>query len=224
MKKILLIGLATIATCGVARAQYSLSLDLTYASDYVFRGVMLSENTLHPSVEYGYDAFYAGIWAATPINNRPSAGYIDEYDFYAGYGWELSDTVQLDAGVTHYYYPESSSTTEAYVGLNFDLEGVTPGVYIYRDLDLDTWTYQANIGYSVPVEGSGSSLDLSAFYGRVDPDSGSSYTYYGASGVMPFALNENTTLSVGLHYAHNNIGFGIDSSNVFGTVGVTMGF
>jgi len=224
MKKILLIGLAAVATCGVARAQYSLSLDLTFASDYVFRGVQLSENTLHPSVEFGYDDFYAGIWAASPINNRSSAGYIDEYDFYAGYGWALSDNVQLDAGVTHYYYPEASNSTEAYVGINFDFQGVTPGLYVYRDLDLDTWTYQANLGYSVPLEGSGTSLDLSAFVGRVDPDGGSNYTYYGASAVMPFALNENTTLSIGAHYAHNDIGFGIDGTHVFGTVGLTMGF
>lgn len=224
MKKLLLIGLATVATCGIARAQYSLSLDLTLASDYIFRGVQLADNTLHPSIEFGYDDFYAGVWAATPIDNRSSAGYIDEYDLYVGYGWALSDTMQLDAGVTHYYYPEADSTTEGYVGLNFDLEGFTPGVYVYRDFDLDTWTYQFNLGYSMPLETAGTSLDLSAFIGRVDPDDFGHYTYYGASAVMPFALNDNTTLSVGLHYAHNDIGFGIDDDHLFGTVGITMGF
>lgn len=224
MKKLLLIGLATVATCGIARAQYSLSLDLTFASDYVFRGVQLADNTLHPSLEFGYDDFYAGVWAATPIDNRSSAGYIDEYDLYVGYGWALSDTMQLDAGVTHYYYPEANSTTEGYVGLNFDLEGFTPGVYVYRDIDLDTWTYQLNLGYSMPLETAGTSLDLSAFVGRVDPDDFVHYTYYGASAVMPFALNDNTTLSVGLHYAHNDLGPTIENDHFFGTVGVTMGF
>jgi uncharacterized protein (TIGR02001 family) len=223
MKKILLTGIAALAACVSSYGQYSLSVDITYATQYIFRGVQLADGALHPSIEGSSEDFYAGIWFATPLENRSSGGWGDEVDVYAGYTPALSDTVALDIGGTYFTYPSSDNTFEIFVGANFDLEGITPGVYVYRDLDLETWTYQGNIGYSIPLEAMGASLDLSASVGFVDPDDGDSYTYWGASAVIPYKLADNATVSLGLHYASNDIEFAEDNF-LYGTVGVTVGF
>lgn len=223
MKKILFTGLAALSVCAASYGQYSLSVDVTYATNYVFRGIQLGDGTLHPSIEGSVDDFYAGVWFATPLENRNSEGWSDEVDFYAGYTPSLSDTIALDIGATYFTYPNSDNTFELFTGMNFDLGGVTPGVYVYRDLDLETWTYQGNIGYSIPLESMGASLDLSASLGWVNPDHDQDYSYWGASAVIPYQLAENATASVGIHYASNDLDTGEDNF-VYGTVGLTIGF
>ncbi|MGH8020255.1 MAG: TorF family putative porin [Opitutaceae bacterium] len=231
MKKALVLGLAAVASIGVARAQYSISTDITFASDYIFRGIQLSENTLHPSIEISSDQFYLGYWGAFPINNTESKGWVDEYDFYAGFNQQIGETTAVDVGLTHYYYTQLDSTTEAYVGLTGDVGGMTPGVYVYYDFDLQNLTVQGSVGYSLPLENAGTSLDLSATVGYVEPDMGDSYAFYGASAVIPFQVNENATISVGLHYSQHDISefaladLGQDDDNfLYGTIGLTLGF
>jgi len=226
MKKILVLALATLATTGVSRADFSLSSDLTYASEYIFRGVQLGDTTLHPSIELTQGDFYLGMWAAVPIDQVESKGWTNEFDFYLGYTKELSDKASIDLGATYYYYPDGNidESTEAYLGLTFDVAGFTPAVYGYYDFDLETYTIQGSIGYSIPMAGAGTSLDLSATYGMVEPDEGDSYNYYGASALVPYKLNDNATLTVGIHYASNDIGNGVEDDFLYYTAGITIGF
>lgn len=231
MKKILVLALAALATTGVSRADYSLSSDLTYASEYIFRGVQLGDTTLHPSLELTQGDFYLGMWAALPIDQVESKGWTNEFDFYLGYTKELSDKASLDLGVTYYYYPDGNvdESTEAYLGLTFDVAGFTPAVYSYYDFDLEALTLQGSIGYSIPMAGAGTSLDLSATYGYVDlddndPGAVDSYSYYGASAQIPYKLNDNATLTVGVHYASNDLGQGIEDDFLYYTAGITIGF
>lgn len=226
MKKILVLALSAVAAGGIAKADYSLSSDLTYASDYIFRGVQLADNTLHPSLELTQGDFYVGMWAALPIDNVESKGWSDEFDFYLGYTKELSDKASIDVGATYYYYPDSNvdESIEAYLGIKFDVGGFTPAAYAYYDFDLKATTLQGSVGYSIPMAGAGTSLDLSATYGYVEPDTDDSYTYYGASAQVPYKLNENATLTFGVHYASNDIGHGVDDDFFYYTAGVTIGF
>lgn len=225
MKKALALGLAALFTSGVARAEFSLSTDLTLATDYIFRGVQLGENTLHPSIEFSQDSFYLGYWGANPINNTQSKGWNNEYDFYAGYSQDIAEGTSVDVGVTYYYYTQYNleSTTEGYVGITGDFGGVTPGFYVYYDFTLKNITYQGSVGYSIPMKDAGTSLDLSATVGFVDVDGGDSYTYYGVSAVMPFQINDSATFSVGLHYSNTDLDGG-DTDFIYGTAGITIGF
>jgi hypothetical protein len=223
MKKALAVGLAALVTCGVARAEYSISTDLTFATSYVFRGIQLGNDTLHPSIEASQDDFYAGFWGALPINNLDSKGWINEFDFYGGYGIDLGDDLTLDLGGTYYYYPQGDSTTEFYAGLSGTLGAITPSVYAYYDVTLEALTLQASFGYSLPMESVGSSLDLSLTGGYVKPDEDDSYYYWGASAVIPFKVSENATISAGLHYSRNTTDME-DRDWVYGTIGLTLGF
>jgi uncharacterized protein (TIGR02001 family) len=225
MKKTLVFALAVVAAGCIARGEFSLSNDLTFASQYVFRGVKLANNTLQPSVEVKSDSFYAGLWAALPIDQRSSQGYTDEFDFYVGFAPELSDTLSLDFGVTDYYYPQNNgdSTLEAFVGITADAGGFTPSVYLYHDLDLEVTTIQGSLGFSFPMESVGTSLDLSVNVGHTTGGDSDSYTYYGASVVLPYKLNDNATITLGLHWASNDLALAEDDL-IYGTVGLTIGF
>lgn len=229
MKKSLVIGLAGLAaliTGSVAQAgDYAFSTDLTFASKYVFRGLQAGDNSLQPSLEVTKDEFYAGVWAEQPLENRSSRGWGDEVDFYAGYTPKITDTVTLDLGATHYYYPTSDSTTEAFVGANVTLDKFTPGVYTYYDFDLKAFTVQGNLGFSIPMDAAGTSLDLSASIGHVsrDSDNGPSYTYYSAGVSVPYKLNEHATVKVGVNWATHTLD-GVEKNHLWFTAGLTVGF
>jgi len=225
MKKTLVIGLAALVAGTVAQAaeELSVSADLTFASKYVFRGIQYGDNSLQPSVEFTIDEIYAGIWAQQALENRNSEGWGDEVDFYLGFTPKLSDTVSLDVGATHYYYPSGDPTTEIFVGTNFTYDSLTPGVYAYYDFDLEAFTIQGNVGFSVPLDQMGTSLDLSGSVGHVSPDLGDSYTYYSVGASIPYKLNEHATAKFGVNWASHTLD-GVEDDHLWFTAGVTVGF
>ena len=230
MKKSLVIAVAALVTGGIAQAgDLSVSADVTFASKYVFRGLQLGDNSLQPSVELTQDQFYGGIWVNQPLENRSSISLEDEIDFYLGWTPQLSDAVALDIGATHYYYtgavgrPSTDSSTEVFVGANFSMDKLTPGIYAYYDFDLEAFTVQGNLGFSVPLDQAGTSLDLAASIGNVSPDVGDSYTYYTVGASLPYKINEHATIKVGVNWATNDLD-GADDDHLWYTAGVTVGF
>jgi len=67
------------------------------------------------------------------------------------------------------------------------------------------------------------SMSITGTVGYVSPDVGSSYTYYGLDVAVPYKLTDAATLTVGGHYANQNIS-GLKGNHVWGTVGVTYAF
>ncbi len=234
MKKTLLIIAALCSGLSLqaqdAASSYSVTVDFTYASRYVFRGQQLAKGTLMPSVEVSSGAFTAGIWSAQPLVDNAD----NEVDFYASIGIPLQDDWSIDTGVALYYYPEldtgggaDEATWEPYVGLTGSAGGFSPGVYFFYDLTLEVLTIEGQLGYSVPLEPAGASLDFSASLGRIDPKTGSGVTYYNFGMSAPFKLSDSGTLTLGLNYGHNNISGGDaygENAHFFGTVGVAIGF
>lgn len=224
MKKSLVIGLAALVSGSVVQASdLAFSSDLTLASKYVFRGIQYGGMSLQPSVEVTQDEFYAGIWAQQPLQDRSSQGWSDEIDVYIGFTPKLSDTVTLDVGATHYYYPLGEASTEIFFGANFATGKLTPGVYAYYDFDLEAFTIQGNVGFSLPLDSLGTSLDLAGSVGSVSPDVGDSYTYYSIGGSLPYKLNEHTTAKLGVNWASHTLD-GVDDDHVWYTLGITVGF
>lgn len=207
-----------------AAPSYSVTVDFPYASKYVFRGVQYAKQSIQPSVELTSGNFYAGVWSNQPITDNLD----NEFDFYAGYSLPLSDIVKLDFGGTLYYYPEAdtsvydSNTFEGYIGLTGTVSGFTPGLYAYYDTVLKAFTLQGSVGYSVPMESAGTSLDFSATLGNVSPDTGDDYTYWGLGVNLPFKLSEKATAGVGVQYASASLDDSDD--HLWFTAGVTVGF
>lgn len=100
MKKIIgLAMLAGAATAGVAHAEGTVSANVSLTSDYVFRGVSLSDNG--PAIQGGFDytneMWYAGVWGSSL-----SSGV--ETDLYAGVT-PTTGPISWDLGVIGYFYP-----------------------------------------------------------------------------------------------------------------------
>lgn len=231
MKKTALIVAALAAAAMSLQAQeetapsYSVTVDFPYVSKYVFRGVQLAEESFQPSVEVAVGDFYAGLWTNQPITSNID----NELDFYAGYGFAVSDTWSLDTGLTMYYYPELDSqaggkrdTYEAYVGLSGEVGTFTPSFYAYYDFTLETLTLQGAVGYSIPLSDV-ASFDLSGTLGFVDPKNGESYAYWGIGASIPYQLTSNASVAVGAQYAANDLD-NADDEHFFFSVGVTVGF
>lgn len=232
MKKTIL-ALAALAVGASAYAQESaksalaVTLDVTYVSDYVFRGLKLADASIQPSVEASYGDFYAGVWHSNDINS--SAGF-SETDFYTGYNLAINETFSADVGVTRYTYngggSSADNTTEAYAGIKADVF-LSPSAYYYHDFDLETSSYIASIGHSVAISQIGLSLDLSATYGWVQApkSTGGDYSYWGAGVAVPYSLSETATLTAAVNYTHvDRNDFEPTQDRVVFSVGLAVGF
>ena len=89
-----------------AEPEFTLTGNLTIASDYRFRG--FTQTDYQPAIQGGIDfahksGFYLGNW-----NSNVSSGIFNgapiEMDFYGGYKHSFGD-IGLDVGVIYYYYP-----------------------------------------------------------------------------------------------------------------------
>lgn len=234
------IALAALAAASFGFAQekaaapsYSLTLDNTIASEYIFRGKELFDTTFHPSLEVGYAGFYATVWAALPEDSAT-----DEIDYILGYSFDVADGVSLDVGATYYYYSgaANTSTFEPYVGVSTEVAGVSLSLYGYYDTYIDDLTVQVGAGYSLPLEAIGTSLDFSATLGYVNGDGAETvlltpaspyvndYYYYGFGVAVPYKLNDSATVTVAVNYTDVNDNDVNDGAEITFTAGLSIGF
>jgi len=228
MKKSALIFAALLSGAALSAedapaSSYNVTVDFPYTTKYVFRGIELAKGAFQPSVKVTAGDFYAGVWASLPVDK----GYEMEIDYYAGYGFALPNGWSLDVGTTLYNYPGLNGggdklTVEPYLGLNGTFGAVTSATYAYYDFTLDVFTIQETIGYSVPLDDK-TSMNLSATLGRVEPDSGGGYTYYGIGVAVPFKLSDKSTVTVGAQYADHTLD-GVDGGHFWGTLGYNYAF
>lgn len=103
MKKVM--GAAMMAGAsilGAGAAQAEVTANVSFTTDYVFRGVSLSDSG--PAIQGGFDwaseQFYAGVWGSSVVEGM-------ELDLYAGYT-PTTGPVTWDFGVIGYFYPATS--------------------------------------------------------------------------------------------------------------------
>ncbi|MEX2382427.1 MAG: TorF family putative porin [Opitutales bacterium] len=219
---------------------YSLTSDMTFASEYVFRGLKQTDSAFQPSIEVSVLDAYLGLWSNFPYRHS----HENEVNLYGGYEFAIDQMPMLsfDLGGTLYYFPSSDvrRSHEFYAGANFRdigvIEGLSAGVYFFHDMDIKSNILEGYVGYSVPLDQFGgmafpASVDLGAHLGAAGGNKGfDSYNYYGFSAEVPFRLTELATLTAGVHYADawnqgDDRGFrGNTDNSLFGTVSLTMGF
>jgi uncharacterized protein (TIGR02001 family) len=120
----------------VAQDEPSISGNVALVSDYRFRGVSLSDNTM--ALQGGFDyampsGFYVGTWGSTIESvSGPVGGDSElELDLYGGYGFEAG-MFAIDLGVLAYTYPGAEDLwyyePYASVGSTFGIVDLTAGV------------------------------------------------------------------------------------------------
>jgi uncharacterized protein (TIGR02001 family) len=230
MKKTIL-ALAVL-TAGVSvnaqestKSSLAVTLDTTYVSEYIFRGLKSSEASIQPSVEASYGDFYAGVWHSDAISSAANPVFDSETDVYAGYNVAINDTFSADVGVTRYTYSGGSNidTTEVFGGIKAAVL-LSPSVYYYYDFDQEISSYIGSVGYSLPVTQVGVSVDLSATLGYVQkPGFNQDYTYWGVGAAVPYKLSETATLTGAVNYTSVD-DRAIEQDQVVFSVGLAIGF
>ncbi len=134
----------------------------------------------------------------------PDAQFLNEVDFYGGYGFDLGEKLSLDVGLTYYWFQEEpasdAKTRELYLGAAADI-ALSPEVYFFYDFDLDTFTVQGALGHSFTLGESADSplaLDVGTYFGYVAPKFGSNGVYFGGSADISYALSPHTAFSLGV--------------------------
>lgn len=205
-------GVSAQAAEAAKSSALSVTADISYVSQYVFRGLLMADDSVQPSIEATYGDFYAGVWYSDAVNtynlNSDRKVTTSETDLYIGYGYKVSESIKLDVGVTRYLYEGQSAddVTEFYVGASVDTF-LKPSVYAYYSeeaYNAGVATYTASIGHSIALDFIHSSLDLSALVGFVNAYDNEEYVYGVLSAAIPYKLSENATLTVGVDYVAND--------------------
>ena len=163
----------------------SFSANVTFASDYRFRGISQTENDF--ALQGGFDVthesgFYIGTWASNLSGWGTFGGSNTELDIYGGYATEING-LAIDGGIVWYIFPaglDNTSYGEVYgsvgksfgpvdlaVGANYapeqsalSLDGEDEdNIYVYGDAGFDLgsspFSVSAHLGYSDGNSGQG---------------------------------------------------------------------
>ena len=222
LKRFLLIPILALTAGQTTSAQTTISVKTSFAyeSEYVFRGVQFADSSFQPSVEISYGSFYLGTWINSPIVDV-DAQFLNEVDFYGGFGFDLGEKLSFDVGLTYYWFPEEpatdAQTRELYLGAAADIP-LSPEVYFFYDFDLDTFTVEGAVGYSFTLGESVDSplaLDVGAYLAYVAPKVGPNGVYFGGSADISYALSPHTAFSLGVRASGISSEIGNDRTGNF---------
>jgi len=160
------------ATVAAAETGFSVSGNVTLATDYRFRGI--SQLDRSPAIQGGFDlewanGFYLGTWAS----NVSFSGGAIELDWYGGFAGSINENVDFDIGVLYYGYPEDDAPVdldyvEIYGSVTF--YDVTLGLNYSPDYFAETDNFYYVYGsYSLPLADT-LSLDLHVGWNLFDSD------------------------------------------------------
>ncbi len=175
---------------------------VSFNSEYVFRGGQNAKHNVQGSIEISSGGFYVGAWAVLPTEDDFDA-YQTEINVYGGFGFDLTDSVYADIGVTGYIYnsPQllfaAEDSIEAYAGLSLNLP-LSPSLYGFYDFETKIATAEASLEYSLPF--GRTDLNLGATGGYADGN-GADYAYFQADAELVYNFNRQASFGIGGHWA-----------------------
>ncbi len=151
-------GAATQATAATATA----ALDVNSA--YVWRGLTFNDGfVLQPSMDVSANGFALNVWGNYDLDDYDHSvddNEFSEIDLTASYAFKLG-AVDTSVGIIHYVFPTTdttaegadSSTTEAFVGLGYDLgAGFVISTKMYYDFDqVEDYYLTAGLAYTYSI-------------------------------------------------------------------------
>ncbi|MCC7497898.1 MAG: hypothetical protein IT160_09995 [Bryobacterales bacterium] len=194
MKKTYRIVFVLLAS-GVAFAESHPSLDLETSalSQYVWRGIILTNG---PLLQTSATADYRGVHLNILANNDLESsngrrGEFSELDYEIGYDHH-AERATLSCGLIHYTFPSTheESTTELYAGAGFAVP-LHPSVKVYSDVGAIHGTYVSfDLAHSIALPKLGPNKPWSAEFsaGAGAASKGFNRGYYGVerAGVVDF--------------------------------------
>jgi hypothetical protein len=170
-----IIGAAALGTAAQAQGiTFTREVHGVLLSDYVFRGVQRSEETVKLGGDVRFDGFHAGALLIQPFNTDDFA---DEARLFASWSPHVEDKgspIDYELGFTYYLTPDgapgfpSQGRIEPYAKLFFKAP-LMPSLAGYYDVQLQTYTVEGKLSQMVPL-GAMNTLELGVDGGYVSPD------------------------------------------------------
>ena len=198
---------------GLAQAQAEWSANVGFMSDYYFRGIFQKESSANGGVDFGYNGFYAGVWAAD-VGGDNNTGDGLEIDYYAGYGGAVGD-FGYGIGYTAYTYTGDFDDTYQEINLNASYGFVSLDIAIgeYENFGGPTNDYEF---YSLTAEHNG----FWGQYGTFDNDFEGDYFQIGYGATVTEA---EIDLGLSLLVSDENLVGESEEALIF-TIGKTFDF
>lgn len=142
-------------------ANADVSVNLGYASEYHYRGILQKNSSASGGIDFEQGGFFAGTWAA-------DVGDGLEVDGYFGYGGEVGD-ISYGIGYTGYFYTGDFDDTyqEVNLGAGFGIVSLDVAIGEYENFTGPTLDYTY---YALSVEKEGFSATLGSFGEDFDGD------------------------------------------------------
>lgn len=146
---------------------FSVALEAGVLSDYRSRGISQTQGdpALQGSATLMHaSGLYAGVWSSN-VDFGYGSQTRQELDYYAGYYWQASDAVSLDAGWFKYTYPREGGLNYSEYYAKLSVHGAFVGGYYSPDLSGEQSMLYSYLGYAttLPLE-----VGLELRYGVAD--------------------------------------------------------
>lgn len=198
-------------------ASATVTVDIAYVSEYVFRGIEQQDAAWQPAITYTHETLSLGVWSSQALTHRTeswAAG--NEIDVWGTYGIALDDATTLTLGGTAYLYGSARShlaepdlTWELSLGVSRAFGPVTVSATWFHDFKLKSDTLCVAVTRSHALPGGWGTLEYGAYVaandigdadGSLPGSAGFSYRYYGADFSWKRPLTAALQAKAGLHY------------------------
>jgi hypothetical protein len=194
----------------------TVSLDTTFVSKYVWRGLVLTDGpTWQPSATVAWKGLTLNVWGNLDLDDVNNlAGEFNEVDYTITYEHEIVGPLSGKIGFITYDFPNTAfhTTTEFMAGLTLDVP-LSPSLTAFFDIDETDGVYLlAEIGHSFELpklaENITASLDLKAGLGWGSAKNNTFYygtahsgpTDYYISLGLPVAVGDHVTITPNVRY------------------------
>lgn len=171
LKKTLAMTSLAVAVAAPTVQALEVSGNVALLTDYTFRGI--SQTDEKGAIQGGFDVaadngLYAGIWASN-VNFESDTS--SEMDYYFGYGFDVSETVNLDFGYYYFDYQGDSEFDYQEFAVALGISDLTLTLVYsdeyFGDGGPDAFIYNAD--YSISLSET-TSLDLHVGFSDADAD------------------------------------------------------
>jgi methyl-accepting chemotaxis protein len=210
-------ALLFLLPAGAAQAQAKVSVGSTVATDYLFRGLTVTNRTVvQPDVTFSNGAFTFGVWGNIEPSHAPRPNDLSqtggartglaELDAFAEVGADVGGR-RLTVGALHYGYDRGNATvsdayntTELYAKLAFSSAPLTPELRAYWDVQTIHGLYlEGQVARTVSLASRDVAFALLTGVAAGQEQRGTNDTYYAfrQSGVTHVDLSATTTFQFG---------------------------
>ncbi len=178
------------------------SAKLGYASDYFYRGLQKSQESIQGSLmlSHSFGNINASLHACS--NQAVDSGN-DSYHMGGGFSKSFADLFSAYVGLNHFEDVPGEALSEVQLTVSSDVV-LSPSVSLYRDLSDTLYTVELSVSHSIETDLA--TLNLGGSYGNTETSSSVDRDYYLLNVSASRDVSENTAFSVGVDY--------VDAENV----------